>query len=243
MNAKILLKEFARIKHMGYIKTINQSSNAVGRTFEELLGIKENMFAFADYYGIELKCISKRKDDRITLFSLEPESIKGNVISKIAKLYGYEDKKYKTYNILNTTVTGKGVKYISKHYKGIIYNDIYGNRLNLLIYNRYDMLVDHSASWNIERLHEKIKNKCEYLAVIKATRKKFENCYYIKYDEISLYRFINIKKFIDAIENGIISINFKITLRERNNELCYHNHGTSFVIRFSDLGLVFEKIL
>lgn len=241
MNTQILLTEFEKVKRKGFIKTINQNDNGVGRTFEELLGIRENAFGYADYYGIEIKCTSNNEERFITLFSLEPESLNGNVITKIAVSYGYKDKKYNEYNVLNTFVNANKTKYISLDYKATLYID--SKRINLLVYDKYDFLVDYSAAWTIERLFEKIINKCMYLAVIKSTRKKFDNCYYVRYDSINIYKFKNIDLFIEAIEKGIIIISFKISLRNKKGTICHHNHGTSFMIKNKDIPKVFEKIV
>lgn len=240
MNIEILLKEFEKIKRKGFIKAISKYNNSIGNTFEKELGINNNNFRYADFFGIELKCFSKSEDDYLTLFSLEPESFEGNVIIRIAQRYGYKDTRYINHNILNVSVYGNKCAYISRKYTASIYVNDY---INLLIYNRFGVLEDYSAKWSIERLEDKLLTKCSLLAIIKTEKKYFNGVLYVKYYDINIYSYKTIKDFVDCINNGMIRISFKITLKEKKDKIIYHNHGTSFEVKPKDLTNVFDRII
>lgn len=245
MNIFLLIQEFKRIKKMGYIKAVNQNHNATGRTFEKMLGLYENNFRYSDYYGIEIKCFSSSQNSFFGLFSIEPESINGNVIKRIALKYGYADKKYDSCNILNTYVNGVAPKYISLKYKGLLYINTVSQSLNLLVLGKRNLLYDFSASWSFERLKDKFHCKCQTLAVVKAVTKKINGVLYIKYTSMTIYKFKGFLKFLEAIDAGSIRVSFKLTVSKREKELYYHNHGTTFEIdsqRMSDVYKIINKI-
>lgn len=243
MNHILIETQFKKIKNKGFIKSVGHGSSAVGRTFEKELGIWENSLPYADYFGIEIKCLSRKEEDYITLFSLEPESIEGNVMINISEKYGYPDKDIKNINILNTNVSNK-IKYISLKYKGYLMIDKINDNLQLLIENRNSQIVDTSAKWSLERLNYKIEDKCNYLVLILTEKRIFNKVEYFKYKEIKIYKFKGMNKFIEAIENGIVRVQFKITVYKsglKKGQL--HNHGTSFQIRAVDLEKIFERVI
>lgn len=242
MPYEILLKDFIKIKSRGYIKAVGHGSSMVGRTFEDMLRIKENNMAFADYFGIEIKCFSREAEDYITLLSMEPESVEGNIIKKIATNYGYPDKEYKNINILNTYVNANKTRFISLKYKGeVFFNE---KNLYILIRDKYDRVIDNSARWSIERINDSFNDKCKYLAIISSKIKYYNKVPYIKYDDIKIYRLKHINKWLRALETGEARINFKISVRKSGKlkgEL--HNHGTSFQIQYKAIENVFERII
>lgn len=50
-----LNKEFIKIRDKGYIKGIYNSTSAIGRTFENELGLEMNKECVPDHNGIEIK--------------------------------------------------------------------------------------------------------------------------------------------------------------------------------------------
>ena len=242
MNILLLIQEFKRIKKMGYIKAVNQNHNATGRTFEKMLGISENNLRYSDYYGIEIKCFSISQNSFLSLFSIEPESINGNVIKRIALKYGYADKKYDSHNILNTYVNGLAPKYISLKYRGLLYINTISQSLNLLVLGKYDLLYDFSANWSFERLNDKFQCKCQTLAVINTVTKRINGVLYVKYISMTIYEFKGFIKFLEAIDSGSIRVSFKLTVSKREEEFYYHNHGTTFEIDIQRISDIYKKI-
>lgn len=242
MPFEILLNEFPKIKRKGYIKAVGHGTAAVGRTFEDLLKIKENSFQYPDYFGIEIKCFSREPKDFITLLSMEPESKEGNIIRNIAEKYGYPDKEYFNMNILNTSVSGDKIYNISIRYKAGIYFD--SNNLYILVKDRYGRLVDSTAKWSIERIRDTFEDKCSYLAVVDATKKTYNGVLYVKYTDLKIYKFKGIEYWLNELNRGNARISFKVSINKSGYKKGErHNHGTSFQIRYDAIDKVFERVV
>ena len=240
---KILVKEFEVIKSKGWIKAINNHSSSIGSTFERELSIKENRIPYADYYGIEIKCTTKKDDFYISLFSAEPNSKIPNLIEDIAKKYGYPHKIEKKINVLNSRINYTSINNISFKYRANIYMDYKYNIIKILIENKFGQIVDERITWDINYIKEKVIDKCLYLAIIKSETKLFSGVQYVKYNEIKVYKLKSEIDFIKSIESGAISICFKVSGRKNKmNEYEPHNHGTSFQIRLKDLELIYTKV-
>ena len=64
-----LEKEFKRIKNMGYVKSTRNGPTGIGKTFEDLLGKKEDALGLPDYKGIEIKTKRSYSNSYTTLFN------------------------------------------------------------------------------------------------------------------------------------------------------------------------------
>lgn len=84
-----LVAKFKNIKEMGFVKSVNDNYNGVGLTLENLLGKKQDDFAYPDYEGIEIKTHRKFSKYPITLFgaALWGKSFPEN--DRIRSTYGY----------------------------------------------------------------------------------------------------------------------------------------------------------
>jgi hypothetical protein len=174
------------IKSKGWIKAINNHSSSIGSTFERELSIKENRIPYADYYGIEIKCTTKKDDFYISLFSAEPNSKSPNLIEDIAKKYGYPHKIEKKINVLNSRINYTSINNISFKYRANIYMDYKYNIIKILIENKFGQIVDERITWDINYIKEKVIDKCLYLAIIKSETKFFSGVQYVKYNEIKV---------------------------------------------------------
>lgn len=239
---ELILQDFEKIKSRGWIKGIANGTQNVGRTFENELNIKENNLPYSDYFGVEIKCFSKKEIDFITLFSLEPTVKEQNLVKRIADTYGYLDKQYEDVNILNTWIDAMDDKFISKNYKGSIF--VYHKYLRVIISNRRGIVVNSDIVWDIEAIKDKFHDKCNYLAIIKADKKKYNNVEYFKYEDISIYKFKDINAFVKQLSTGNARINFKISaIKKGVLKGKTHNHGTSFQIKYENIEKVYKRII
>lgn len=238
---ELIYHDFIKIKNKGWIKGITNGTQNIGRTFENELSIKGNSMPYSDYFGIEIKCFSKKENDFFTLFSLEPTVKEQNLVKRIARDYGYPDQKYTCVNALNTWIDAKEERFISKKYKGTLYID--DKCLRALISDRRGMIVNSDLVWDLEAIKDKFHYKVEYLAIIKADKKKYNNTEYFKYEEIKVYKFKDIQEFIKLLNTGEARINFKISVIKKGVlKGKTHNHGTSFQIRYQSIEKIYKRI-
>jgi hypothetical protein len=85
------LQKLKAIKKRGYIKTHRLGDTGIGKTLEDMLGIKENNIPGPNGSMIELKSARKNAKSMLTLFTKSPEPKKAN--SVLLTKYGYLSKK------------------------------------------------------------------------------------------------------------------------------------------------------
>lgn len=236
-----LKKKFKEISRMGFVKSINKGYGGIGRTFEDLIGIKYNKSEEPDFLGIEIKTkrLCSRRD--ITLFASKPEGPSINQIEIIKKKYGYPHKIHKNYRILNASADSIQLNKVGLFRYFKLRVDRQKGKIFLEVYNTKRELIDDETYWTIEKLEQKVTKKLKVLALITALSQRVNGVEYFKYYDFRIYH-LKTNKFIDLIESGIIRINFKIGvyLTGAMTGKTY-DRGTSFEINEDNLEYLFEK--
>ncbi len=75
-----LIRRLREIEEMGYIRTHRAGNTGVGKTLEDLLGIKENNIPGPNSAMIELKSARKNAKSMLTLFTKSPLPEKANSV-------------------------------------------------------------------------------------------------------------------------------------------------------------------
>jgi len=75
-----LIEKLKEIKEMGYIKTHRAGTTGIGKTLEDLLGIKENNIPGPNAAMIELKSARKNVSSMLTLFTKSPLPQRSNSV-------------------------------------------------------------------------------------------------------------------------------------------------------------------
>ncbi|MGC8976258.1 MAG: MvaI/BcnI family restriction endonuclease [Candidatus Ratteibacteria bacterium] len=222
-------RKLVEIKKMGYIETHRRGQTGIGKTLEDLMGIKENNIPGPNALGfIELKTIRKDSISMLTLFTLAPHPPRVN--SVLVSKYGYQsprgDKK-----ILHTTLNGINFNTIKgeKGFKIEVGCDI----VNLVHYK--DGIV---AYWEEERLKEAFERKLKHLILVKVETKdkgKNEKFWFNEAYYLNGFSFENFKKLI---KEGIILIDIRIGQYQNGRT---HDHGTGFRIFINKLDLCYQR--
>ena len=92
MNLEELLSHYRLIKEKGFIKSQRKGDGAVGNTFEDELGLKENNIAAPDLKNYELKVKRKGASGLQTLFNKEGEWQMKQI--EFLEEYGFPHTKY-----------------------------------------------------------------------------------------------------------------------------------------------------
>jgi len=71
-NKNKVIKEFKRIKALGFIKSKRLNDTGIGKTFEDYLGVDENNLKDPDFAGYEIKSHRKTSTSYVTLFTKSP---------------------------------------------------------------------------------------------------------------------------------------------------------------------------
>lgn len=102
LTYKEFLEKLKEIKEMSYVKTHRRGNTGIGKTLEDLLGIKENNVPSPNHRMFELKSARKNAKSMLTLFTKSPLPEKAN--STLLKKFGYKSAKGNDRKELHTTV-------------------------------------------------------------------------------------------------------------------------------------------
>jgi hypothetical protein len=162
-----LVKKLKKIKLKGYIKTHRAGNTGIGKTLEDLLGIKENNIPGPNAKMIELKSARKNASSMLTLFTKSPLPPKANSI--LLERFGYESARGNKRKELHTTVNAMEYNQL-KGRAGFKIN-MRKNRVNLI--TAKNEVVGY---WDKETLKNSFERKLPKLLYVKAeTRDKGSN--------------------------------------------------------------------
>lgn len=227
MNLKILVKKLLIIKNKGFIKTHRAHDTGIGKTLEDLLGVKENNLRLPDAGEIELK--AKRIDSGSMLTVATKSPLPKGVNKILFEKYKYKDKE--GHWSLHSTVCGS-----RKNPQGlrvVFQND------KLFLKNPYNV----EAYWPISIFDEVLKSKSNKILLVFAEtlgeRKTMSEKFH--YMEAYLLSGLNGKKFKKAIEKDSLKVDIRIGVyRSGKLKGRYHDHGTGFRINKKDFLHIFD---
>jgi hypothetical protein len=229
-----LIEKLKEIKKMGYIKTHRMGTTGIGKTLEDLLGIKENNIPGPNAAMIELKSARKNVTSMLTLFTKSPLPQRSN--SVLLRRYGYESSKGNEKKELHTTVNA------------LRYNQLKGNlgfKINIeengiCLVNSQEEILGY---WDKETLRKSFERKLRELLYVKAETKDHGSNEKFWYNEAWLLYGFNFSNFINLLGKGTILVDIRIGQYSNGKT---HDHGTGFRVFPDQLDLCFqhrEKIM
>jgi hypothetical protein len=223
-----LKERLKKIQTIGFVKTHRAHDTGVGKTLEDLLGIKENNLCFPDIGDVELKAKRIDSGSMLTVVTKSPEP-KG-INKALFKKYKYLDKEGK-YN-LHSTVYGSRKNPQSFR---VVFED-----RKVVLKNKFKI----GAYWPISIFDDVLKAKSNKVLLVFAETKGERKTKNEKFHFIEAYLIsnLNINKFKSAIESDKLKIDIRIGVyRSGKNKGKYHDHGTGFRINKRDFLHLFDK--
>lgn len=252
-----LIARLKEIRSMGWIQGRDTRNDGnVGNTLEDLLGITENNLPIPNAAEWELKAQRKNTASLMTMFHMEPSPRALRLVpQELIPIYGWKHNKRNragehyaenersfrmTMNAVSPTDRGFKIKIDKNERKFIVYFD--GNA------------VDSRHSEWLEMVKQNLSNFKDYVApywgfddVFHKAGKKLPNCFYVVADnkvengrEMFLYEKIyklsnfSLDKFVEAVENGMIYIEFDARTG--------HNHGSKFRMKNGGLQNLYDNV-
>lgn len=231
------IREFKKIKELGWVKTHRSGPTGIGKTLEDLLGIPENNLDEPDFGEYELKSCRIDPQSMLTMFTRAPQPARSNTY--LREKYGYSSDAYDNdEKVLHATLSADRFTTISST----------GNKLKIWcdIDGIYILSQDQRENvfWSRETLkrcfERKYKNKFVYAKALSRGIGANEEFHFIEAYEVSGF---NYEAFIDLLEAGKIYVDLRIgQYHHGKNKGKTHDHGTGFRIRESDQYLLFKNI-
>ena len=227
MTIAKLKKKLKKIKNLGFVKTHRKGDTGIGKTLEDLLGIRENNIPLPDIREVaELKAYRKSAVSMLTLFTLEPKPKGGDRDRTLLDGFGYSNRDNKRSKELHSTLSCK--RYNNQQLKLAVRKDricIVGKGRKLNIY------------WEIEDLERKFEEKLPALVYTLAESKNIKRVEHFHFNEAYLLEGFDFEKFKNMIKKDQIVVDLRMYYKPDGS---VRNHGTGFRVKIKKLYDAFE---
>ena len=228
MTLQQLKTKLKEIKKMGFVKTHRKGDTGIGKTLEDLLGIKENNIPLPDIGEIaELKSYRKDAKSMMTLFTLEPLPKGGDRDRLLLDGFGYSKRDNNRSRELHSTLSCK--RYNNQNLKLAVEKNklrVKGNGRRLNIF------------WDMKSLENKFNKKLPSLGYVLANRKMINNNEYFHFNEAYLLEDFNFELFKKRVRADDITVDFRMYYRPNGS---VRNHGTGFRVKIQKLDNCFKN--
>ena len=228
MDLKNLKKELQKIKKRGFVKSHRAGDTGIGKTLEDLLGIKENNIPLHDISHVaELKAYRRDATSMLTLFTLEPLPEGGDRDRLLLDNFGYSKRNNQRSKELHSTLSCR--RYNNQGLKLSVGKDkirVQGRKKRLNIY------------WDIESLKKKFHDKLPALVYVLADRKIIKNKEHFNFNEAYLLTDFDFESFKKMVKKDEIVVDFRMYYRPDGS---VRNHGTGFRVKINKLYHAFKN--
>ena len=225
---KTLKKELQKIKKQGFVKSHRVGDTGIGKTLEDLLGIKENNIPLHDISDVaELKAYRRDATSMLTLFTLEPLPEGGDRDRLLLDNFGYSKRDNQRSKELHSTLSRR--RYNNQGLKLSVEKDkirVQGKGKRLNIY------------WDIEILEKKFHDKLPALVYVLADRKIIKNKEHFNFNEAYLLTDFDFESFKKMVKKDEIVVDFRMYYRPDGS---VRNHGTGFRVKINKLYHAFKN--
>lgn len=223
-----LLFKLRAIAAKGFVPALLQADTSIGRTLENLLGIKMNSSRTPDYKGIELKSARENKGTRKGLFAKTPnwELSKFKNRTEILDTFGYWEKGvFRLYNTIRAT---------GRNAQGLILRTDYEQ--DYLFENSDNKEIGDFLTWELGILRDALATKHKETFWIKAESKKEDDKEYFLFKSAEHTKSPLINQFGLLIDIGAITLDYPI---KRLANGCVVDKGCNFKLKPTALNLLF----
>lgn len=224
-----LVERLKEAKSLGWVNTHRPGDTGIGKTVEDLLGIKENNAPGPDGQDVELKSCRKSSKSMLTLFTKAPLPRGAN--SVILEGYGYPVSDEDPKKELHTTVNAETFNTLRGH-----------TGLKLKLGDGRVSIIDHNSTvigyWDEGTLKKCFEKKFPRLLLIKADNRGEGKREEFRVQEAWFLMGFHFTKFLEMIGRKIIVVDIRLGHYPNGRP---HDHGTAFRMMLNKLDLCFER--
>lgn len=242
-EVKKLIDDFKIIANKKWIKSISKSFGSIGITFEKELGKNPDALYFPDYYGTEIKCVSRYSRYPLFLFTVAFDGPSFPEINRIVEKYGYLDKNYPDKKVLFEKISCNRKSLVDDKYKFKLEVNENAEKLYLCVYDLNDELIERESFVYLKTIEEHLTLKLNRLAVIYASTKKEDEEKYFRYYKIDIYNLIGFERFLRLLKFGVIEVSLISRISKSGVDAGrYRNKNLVFSIKKNNIEKLFDKI-
>jgi len=232
-------EDFLSVKKKGFIESHRSHNTGIGKTFEDIVGVKENNIQDVDYMDkIELKSSRELSSSMVTLFTKAPSYPKG-ANTLLREKFGKVENGMK---ILHTTIPGDKFNTFLNQYGFKLEINEKEKKIFIIIKDlKSDSILDFDCYYTFEDIKKIIEKKCKFIAFISAKHKKVHGKELFHFEKAVLLTKLTFEKFLKAIKEGFILYDIRIGVyRSGKNKGKTHDHGSGFRIKKDKIKEVFQ---
>ena len=244
-----LINKLKEIEKQGWIPNARPGNvGGIGNTLEDLLGITENNLPIPNAAEWELKCQRIDTSSLTTLFHMEPSPRAIRFVPNVLlPLYGWRHEVIPGEMSFRQTING-----LSRTDRG--FKVIVDRSVNKVLISFDSHAVDNrhhewlksverriglgelnpQPYWGFDDLFHKAGTKLLNCFYVRAQVKRESGKEFFWYKHITILQKFSFDKFLKAIENGSILVDFDARTG--------HNHGTKFRLRQDRLPDLYDKV-
>jgi len=227
MTLPELKRKLKAIKALGFVKTHRNGDTGIGKTLEDLLGIKENNIPLPDIGEIaELKAYRRSASSMLTLFTLEPQPKGGDRDRILLDNFGYSKRDNGRSKELHSTLSCK--RYNNQGLKLKVEKDkvrVVGEGRRLNIY------------WDMQDLQNKFEAKLPALVYALADCKEVRGVEHFHFNQAFFLEGFDFEHFKSLVKKDAIVVDFRMFYRPSGS---VRNHGTGFRVKIKQLYNCFD---
>jgi len=224
-----VVERLKEINSMKFVKTHRKGKTGIGKTIEDLIGIKENNIAGPDAQMMEIKSARKNSPSMLTLFTKSP--LPEGVNSVLLQNFGYTTPKSRGKKELHSTVNAKTFNNL-KGKNGLKAN-VKEDRIELITPD-----LKAWAYWDKQTLKDCFERKLPRLMYIKAEHRGSGSNEEFWFNEAWLLSEFDFENLIKLLKEGVILIDIRIGQYPDGRP---HDHGTGFRVLPDKLELCFAE--
>lgn len=249
-----LIDELVKIRKRGWIPNAREGNDGgVGNTIEDLLGICENNLPIPNASEWELKCQVKNTSSLTTLLHMEPSPRALKFVPQVLlPQYGWlhqkagikypDGEKSFRQTIHGNARSDRGFQIVVDKNKRKISVSFDAKSIDQR-HAAWVKEVERTAGlnelnpqpyWGFDDLFHKVGTKLLNCFYLEAEKKVVDGKTYFSYTDIMILQNLSIEKFVDALENGNVLVDFDARTG--------HNHGTKFRMRKTTLPLLYSRV-
>jgi len=243
-DVKIILefqKRFNIIKAMGFVPSHRSNNTGIGKTFEDLIGVKENNYQNVDFMGlIEIKSKRELSLSMLTLFTKSPDH-PSNSNSYLKDTYGMLDTEYNLKK-LHTTISATEFNTFGNDIGFKLECNDDEKRLYILVREQVTgKIIDKKVYYTYDKLDEIISSKCKNIAYVSAESKIIDGKEHFKFTGVKLLTGFTFEKFLSCVKKGIIKYDIRIgTYKSGQFYGKVHDHGSGFRVKKNEICSIFK---
>ncbi len=237
---QVLEKKFLEIKKKGFCSSTRSHNTGIGKTFEDLLGKKEDNLPNPDFYDIEIKTQRENSSSYVTLFTKAPDYPKG-ANTYLRETYGEKDENQML--TLHTSIFIKENSFKDLYCFSLKIDEI-EKRIYIIIKEKSSNKTEKSVYYSFDTIQKKLNTKIKKLAYVEADSRMNNGKEEFHYKKMVVYFNPSLSKFLELLTLGKIMIDIRIGVYHNPNKKNFgktHDHGTGFRIKEIDLPALYEE--